>query len=78
MKSTSTTGKIKPEQFYSLGEIVREHLIPGVETIAQASRLVQRDAIGPKILRARQLPRGTNGVQYKVKGANIITYLKKI
>jgi hypothetical protein len=66
---------IDPKRFYSLGEIVREGIIPGVDTIPKASRLIHTDALTNKVLRAQRLPRGEFGVQYKVRGSNIISYL---
>lgn len=66
---------IDSARFYSLGEIVREGLIPGIDTIPKASRLVQTDKFRSKILKATMVARGANGVQYKVRGENIIKYL---
>ena len=66
---------IDPKRFYTLGEIVREGIISGIDTIPKASRLVQTDAITNKVLRAQRLPRGEFGVQYKVRGSNIIQFL---
>ena len=66
--------RIDGKKFYSLGEIVRLGLIPGVDTIVKASRLVKTDAMTSKILRAKIVPLG-NVIQYKVKGENIINYL---
>lgn len=65
---------IDPTKFYSLGEIVRDGLIPGIDTIPKASRLVITDKVRNKILRGVVVPRGRN-VMYKVKGENIIIYL---
>jgi len=66
---------IDPTRFYSLGEIVREELIPGIDTVVKASRLVQTDKMRKGPLRATMVARGANGVQYKVRGENIINYL---
>lgn len=66
---------IDPERFYTLGEIVREDLIPGVDTIPKASRLVQTDKMRRGPLRATMVARGENGVMYKVLGKNIIIFL---
>lgn len=67
--------KIDPKRFYSLYEIVGLSLIPGVENIPTASRLVKFDKETTKILKAAKVARGLRGVQYKVKGENIIKYL---
>lgn len=66
---------IDPTRFYTLGEIVRDGPIPGVDTVPKASRLVLTDKMRGKILKATMVPRGTNGVMYKVRGENIINYL---
>lgn len=67
--------KIDSKKFYTLGEIVREELIPGVDTIPKASALVKNDAFTNKILNGTQVARGANGIQYRVMGKNIINYL---
>lgn len=67
--------KIDGSKIYSLSEIVREGLIPGIDNIVKASRLVKADKKTNKVLNASRVPRGENGVQYKVKGENIIKYL---
>lgn len=67
--------KIDHKKFYTLGEIVREGLIPGIDTIPKASRLVRTDEFSIKILNAVRTPRGLNGVQYQVRGENIIKFL---
>lgn len=69
--------QINPRTNYTLGEIVRGGFIPGIDTVQKATRLVQRDKFTDKILDAEMVPRGANGVQYKVKGSNIIKYLDK-
>lgn len=66
---------IEQTKSYSLGEIVRLELIPGIDTIPKASRLVNSPIAG-KILKAKAKPRGARGIQYRVKGANILTYIK--
>lgn len=70
--------KIDPKRFYTLGEIVREEIIPGIDTIPKASRMAQTDAMTRKILQATVVPRGARGVQYKILGRNIISYLVQI
>ncbi len=55
---------------YSLGEIVRFKFIPSVTTIPLASRLVQSG-----LLKGEKKTRGLRGVQYRVLGADIISYL---
>lgn len=61
---------IDPKRFYTLGEIVRERLIPGVTGVPIASRLVQSGRmVGMRVTR------GFAGVQYKVKGSSIIQFL---
>lgn len=67
--------KIDEERDYSLGEIVREKLIPGIDTIPKASRLANHP-VYRKILKTRAVKRGARGVQYKVKGAHIKEYLQ--
>jgi hypothetical protein len=65
---------IDENKLYSLGEIVREKLIPGIDTIPKASRLVNgqhRATLKPKVAK-----RGFSGMQYKVKGSNIIQFLE--
>lgn len=75
MNTTMKEISINPRKFYSLGEIVRGRMIPGVTTIPIASRLVRSDGLRNKILNAITLKRGVNGIQYQVKGSNIIKYL---
>ena len=67
--------KIKNKKLYSLGEIVRGGLIPGIDTIPKASRLVNGPVTG-KILSPIVETRGARGIQYKVLGANIKEYLQ--
>jgi hypothetical protein len=66
--------KIDEKKGYSLGEIVRYELIPGVDSIAKASRLVKNPIAG-KVLKPKVVTRGSRGVQYRVTGANIEKYL---
>ena len=61
---------IDPKRFYTLGEIVREQLIPGVSSVMIASRLVRN-----KRIEGVKVPRGFAGVQYKVQGKAIINFL---
>jgi hypothetical protein len=65
---------IDSKKFYTLGEIVREKLLPNVDTVIKASNLVKTDKMRNKILNAKVVPRGGN-IMYKVKGENIIKYL---
>lgn len=65
--------KIDSRKHYSLGEIVRGELIPGVNTIAKASRLVN----GLNVLKGQVVQVGSRGVQYKVLGSNILAYVKQ-
>ena len=74
----SKTTPIDPKRFYTLGEIVREGIIPGMDTIPKMSRLVRSDLLFNKVLGAQIVPRGERGVQYKVRGSNIIKYLTQI
>lgn len=66
---------INSKKFYTLGEIVRDKLIPGIKTIPMATRLIHSDAVTNKILKGARVARGAFGVQYKVRGENIIKYL---
>lgn len=66
---------IDASKFYTLGEIVREGLIPGIDTVIKASSLIKTDAFTVKVLNGSLVSRGKNGVQYQVKGSNIIKYL---
>lgn len=68
--------KIDESKFYSLGEIIREQLIPDIDTIPKASRLVNSPVHG-KVLNPKVIKRGARGLQYKVKGSNIVEYLKQ-
>ncbi len=68
------TKKIDPKHFYSLGEIVREGLIPGVNSVAKMSRIVVNDSRFNKVLRAQFDPVGRME-RYKIRGSNIILYL---
>jgi len=74
-KSLMTDKVIDPDRFYSLSEIVKLGLIPSIDNVVKASRLVQSDKMINKILNATAVKRGEKGIQYKVKGANIINYL---
>lgn len=76
MKKNEQT--IDPKKFYTLGEIVREGLIPGVTSIPIASRLIATDLKTNKVLRGVRVPRGFAGVQYKVRGSNIIKFLTNL
>jgi hypothetical protein len=70
-RALSGSKMIDKKRVYTLGEIVREKLIPSVTTIVIASRLVQAG-----LLKADKVPRGLRGVQYKVKGSAIASYMK--
>lgn len=67
--------RIDPKRFYSLGEIVREQLIPSVDSIAKASRLVRNDLLFNKVLRAQVVATGDRILGYKIRGSNIINFL---
>ncbi len=67
--------QIEDDKFYSLGEIVSQKLIRGINTIPKASRLVN-GPIAREILKTRVVKRGARGLQYKVLGANIKEYLQ--
>lgn len=66
---------IDPKRFYTLGEIVREGIIPGIDTVPKASRLVRNDLLFNKILQAKIVVTTGKHTSYKVKGSNIIEYL---
>lgn len=66
---------IDPTKHYSLGEIVRDGLVPGVKNLRQAKDMVLTDAVTNRYLNASRVPYGDKGVQYKVLGENIIKYL---
>lgn len=66
---------IDPKHFYSLGEIVDQGIIPGINTVPKASRLVRNDALFNKRLRAQMVAAGGRVLGYKVRGSNIINYL---
>lgn len=66
---------IEPTKHYTLGEIVRDGLIPGVKNIRQAKDVVLTDAVTNKYLNAARVPYGDKGVQYQIRGVNLITYL---
>ena len=70
--------QIDAKKFYTLGEIVREKLIPGVTNTMIASRLIQTDLKRNKVLNGARVSRGLFGVQYKVQGKNIIKYLVQL
>ena len=69
---------IDANRFYTVGEIVREKIIPNVKNIPMASRLVRGDMLTNKILKAVITKRGINGMQYKIKGENIIRFLAQM
>lgn len=69
---------IDSKRFYTLGEIVREKLIPGMDSIPKIARLIHTDTYTTKILNGFIVKRGARGIQYKVKGSNIIKYLSSI
>lgn len=62
---------------YTLGEIARLKLIPGIDTTPKAVRLVQKDWGTTRILNAKLGAFGTFGTRYFVKGENIIKYLEQ-
>lgn len=67
--------RINPTKEYSLGEIVRLGLIPGVDSISKASRLI-KNRRAKDVLQAEQLNLGLSGIGYAVRGSNIISYIK--
>ena len=67
--------KIDPRKFYTLYEIVKEGLIPGIDSTPKAARLMQSDAFTNNVLKAQRVQRGSFGMQYRVKGSNIINFL---
>lgn len=70
-----TQKTIDPRRFYSLGEIVREGLIPGIDTVHKAARLARNDLLFNKVLKAQMVATSGGHVSYKVRGSNIINYL---
>jgi len=66
--------KIDGKRFYTLGEIVREGLIPGVDSIAKMSRVVAADRLFNNILRSQFAPVGKME-RYQIRGSNIIRFL---
>lgn len=68
---------IDENKLYSLGEIVREKLIPGIDTIPKASRLVN-SPITRDVLQTQAVQRGARGIQYQVKGQFIKEYLQNV
>lgn len=71
----TTQNEIDPKRFYTLHEIVRDGLIPGIDTIRKASKLMQTDAVTNRTLGARRVTYGEKGTKYRVKGSNIIQFL---
>ncbi len=71
-----SNAKIDPKKNYSLYEIVQGRLIPGVFSITVASNRVKSDFFKDNILKAKVVE-GMRGRTYKIKGENIIKYLKK-
>ena len=67
--------QIDSKRFYTLGEIVREGMIPGIDSVPKASRLVRNDQLFTKILQAQMVTTEGRHISYKVKGSNIIKYL---
>ncbi len=70
--------KIESNQKYTLYEIVKYALIPGIDTMPKAARLIHTDLKKKKILNAVRMTRGEFGIQYKVLGSNITKYLKTL
>ena len=62
--------KIDPQKYYSLGEIVREELLPDVDGIAKATRRVHSGDLKAIIVR------NGKGMRYKVLGSEIIRLRK--
>lgn len=67
--------QINGRKFYTCYEIAQLGLIPGIKTPRQAIELAKADKLGDNYLDAVRVPRGENGVQYQIKGSNIIRYL---
>lgn len=62
---------IDPAQFYTLYAVVVNRFIPGINNMQKASRIVDR--LGGKVEK-----RGIRGMQYQIKGKNIIKYLDEV
>lgn len=62
---------IEPRQSYTLYAIVVNRFIPGINNVQKASRIAP-------LLKGEVEKRGSRGMQYKVKGVNIIKYLDEI
>lgn len=66
---------IDANKFYTLYEIVKDGLVPGVLTYSAVKSIIVNDKLFNGPLQAKPVVRGTRGMQYKVKGSNIIKYL---
>jgi len=70
---------VDPNKNYTLYEIAKEELIPGVTNIVKASNLVRTDKATRNLLDAEVLF-DSNGkiLQYQVLGQKIIEYNKQV
>jgi hypothetical protein len=70
--------QINPRQFYTCYEIARLGLIPHIKNQWQMVRLAKADKLTNNWLDAVRTLRGEKGVQWVIKGSNIIKYLANL
>lgn len=76
--SDPVSAPIDPKKLYTFYEIVRDGLIPHIQSYQQMKSFAGADKLTNKYLDAVLVKRGTSGVQYQILGANIIKYLAQV
>ena len=70
---------IEPERWYTLSEIVEEHLFPWCKNIATYRRFVLADRKAHNFLKTIIIGEGKGRqTKYRIRGGNIINYLVNV
>ena len=76
LSAVQTNPMVDPNKHYTLYEIVREKLIPGVTTIVQASNIVKTDKMTNNWLDASVIHDGNGKIlMYQIRGEKIMNYI---
>lgn len=69
--------KIKPENWYTMSDIVHLQIFPWAKSFASVRAIVLRDRRGWNILNCQMVGMG-RGTKYHFQGRNIIEFLKAV
>ena len=67
--------EIDPSKEYTLYHLVKIGVFPWVRGYRKYHQVVMADGLGKNVLKAEKVKRGGRGMQYKIKGENLMRYL---